>query len=69
MASDDEGERKVPWIDENLIRYLSEQYPDVHPDGNETHQSILIKWGELRVVRHLKRLYEDQLANQFGVTK
>jgi hypothetical protein len=59
-------EEKTPWIEEGLLRYLEQAYPDRCPEPDETDRKIWMNAGAVGVVRHLRRLFEDQLENQFG---
>lgn len=55
-----------PIITENLITYLSSQFPDMSLDAvnmADTERSIWFRAGQVAVVRHLKRVMDDQQEN------
>jgi hypothetical protein len=55
-----------PIISEDLITYLSSQFPDMAlaaVNMTDTERSIWFRAGQVSVVRHLKRVLEDQQEN------
>ena len=55
-----------PIITEDLIAYLSKQFPDRAlgaADMTDTERSIWFRAGQVAVVRHLKRVMDDQQEN------
>jgi hypothetical protein len=59
-------EQKTPWIEESLLQYLEQAYPDRCPEPDETERKIWMNVGAVGVVKHLRRLFEDQFDKQFG---
>jgi len=56
----------TPIITEELITYLSRQFPDMSLDAaniTDTERSIWFHAGQVAVVRHLKRVMDDQQEN------
>lgn len=56
----------TPIITEELITYLSGQFPDRALDAvnlTDTERSIWFRAGQVAVVRHLKRVMDDQQEN------
>jgi hypothetical protein len=56
----------IPNIDEQLIEYLEEVYPDRAPDISIEEKQIWFNAGQVAVVRHLKdqfRLQEETKYN------
>jgi|LauGreDrversion4_2_1035121.scaffolds.fasta_scaffold3569339_1 hypothetical protein len=58
---------KLPVIEEGLLHYLERLYPDKAPDPNQTDRDIWINVGAVGVVRHLRRVYEEQNENLFNM--
>lgn len=56
----------TPVVTESLLSYLQTLYPDKSPDLETTIDVIRYNSGQVSVVRHLKKLYEDQSKNLLG---
>lgn len=54
---------ETPAITQELIDYLSRQFPDKCPDVIDTERTIWVNVGAAGVVRHLQRVKEDQEEN------
>jgi len=54
---------KLPVVTESLLSYLTYIYPDKSPDLESTVDNIRYTSGQVSVVRHLKKLYEEQSKN------
>jgi len=54
---------KFPIVDKVLIDALSEQFPDQVPELNDSDREVWAKVGEQRVIRFLKRNFEEQNEN------
>lgn len=59
-------ESKPPYIDDKLLEYLEQIYPDRSPEPDETDREIWIKRGAVGVVRHLRRIHDEQRENMLG---
>jgi hypothetical protein len=54
---------KKPIIEEQLLQYLSEMFPDQVPNINDHDREVWAQVGVQRVIRHLKGIYEEQNEN------
>lgn len=54
-------EQKVPYISQEVISYLDKKYPDRVPNYTSSLDEVRLKMGQIGVVRHLKKLHQDQL--------
>lgn len=59
-------EFKTPQITDGLLEYLQRVYPDKAPEPTDTDREIWINRGAAGVVRHLKRLHQEQRENILG---
>ena len=59
-------EFKTPFIDDSLLDYLQQAFPEKCPEPNETDREIWINRGAVGVVRHLARLHKEQRENMLG---
>lgn len=59
-------ESKTPYIDEKLVEFLEEHYPDRCPEPDDTDREIWMNRGAVGVVRHLRRLFTEQNENLLG---
>jgi hypothetical protein len=50
-------------INQELIDYLEQQFPNKSPELNDSERLIWIKAGQSSVVAHLKKLKDDQNDN------
>ena len=55
-----------PHIAPELIAYLQELYPDIAPDPSIDDRALWVNVGGVRVVRHLKQLFDEQIEHQLG---
>lgn len=55
--------KPCPPVDPALVEWLSQVYPDRHPDGSESERHVLIKAGAIQVVRLLRQELERQTRN------
>lgn len=53
----------IPNIPEDLLKFLDETYPERCPDPQSSERQIWMQVGARSVVRHLKRLYQEQNDN------
>ena len=53
-------ETKIPYIEEGLLDYLQRLYPDKSPEPDEDDRKVWMNRGAVGVVRHLRRIYEEQ---------
>ena len=53
----------TPIITQELIDYFAQMYPDVSPELTTTDREVWFRRGAVDVVRHMKRLLEDQQDN------
>ena len=56
----------IPVIDEQLIEYLEEAYPDKAPDISMEEKLIWFTAGQVAVVRHLKDQYRLQEETKYN---
>ena len=56
----------IPVIDEQLIEYLEEAYPDKAPDISMEERRIWYGSGQVSVVRHLKDQYNLQEESKYN---
>lgn len=54
---------KNPLVDKHLLDSLTEQFPDRVPEMTDVDREVWAKVGEQRVIRFLKRLFEEQNEN------
>lgn len=57
---------KIPYIDVGLLRFLEQSYPDRCPDLDTTDRELWFHCGAVSVVKHLRRLHEDQHEKELG---
>lgn len=58
----------IPPIPPNLLEALEEMYPERCPEPSWSDREIWIRVGERRVVRNLRRLFEEQNENILRTT-
>lgn len=58
----------IPYIEEGLLEYLQRLYPDKCPEPNDTDREVWMNRGAVGVVRHLRRIYNEQRENMLGVS-
>jgi hypothetical protein len=56
----------IPTIEEELIKYLEELYPDRAPDLTMEEKLIWFTAGQVAVVRHLKDQYNLQEETKYN---
>ena len=56
----------IPVIDEQLIEYLEEAYPDKAPDISMEEKLIWFTAGQVAVVRHLKDQFKLQEETKYN---
>ena len=56
----------IPFIPEELIKYLDEVYPDKAPDISMEEKLIWFTAGQVAVVRHLKDQYQLQEETKYN---
>ena len=56
----------IPTIEEELIKYLEELYPDRAPDLTMEEKLIWFTAGQVAVVRHLKDQYTLQEETKYN---
>ena len=56
----------LPNIDESLLQYLEELYPDKAPDLSMEEKQIWFSAGQVAVVRHLKELFNLQEETKYN---
>lgn len=54
---------KLPVIPQDLLEALDKQFPDRCPEPSWSEREIWMRVGERRVVRFLKRIFEQQNEN------
>lgn len=59
-------EYKTPYIEEKLLEYLEQLYPDRSPEPDDTDREIWMNRGAVGVIRHLRRLFIEQNENMLG---
>lgn len=59
-------ESKIPYVERTFLEYLERLYPDKAPEVHETDREIWLNRGAVGVVRHLRRLYQEQTENMLG---
>lgn len=57
---------KEPYIDDELIRYLEMTIKDVAPELSQDDRVIWFNRGKVEVLRHLRRLRDNQRENMLG---
>ena len=55
----------TPYIEEPIIKYLDELYPDKAPDITMEEKQIWFNAGQVAVVRHLKDQYRLQEETKY----
>lgn len=55
--------RSMPYVEESLIKYLEKIFTDKCPEPSETDREIWMNRGAVGVIRHLKRLHQEQNEN------
>ena len=56
----------TPYIEEPIIKYLDELYPDKAPDITMEEKQIWFNAGQVAVVRHLKDQYRLQEETKYN---
>ena len=56
----------IPTIDEQIIEYLDEVYPDKAPDISMEEKLIWFNAGQVAVVRHLKDQFKLQEETKYS---
>ena len=56
----------IPNIDESLLQYLEELYPDKAPDLSMEEKQIWFSAGQVAVVRHLRDQYNLQEETKYN---
>ena len=56
----------IPTIDEQIIEYLDEVYPDKAPDISMEEKLIWFNAGQVAVVRHLKDQFKLQEETKYN---
>jgi hypothetical protein len=56
----------MPNIDESLLQYLEELYPDKAPDLSMEEKQIWFSAGQVAVVRHLKDQFKLQEETKYN---
>ena len=56
----------MPNIDESLLQYLEELYPDKAPDLSMEEKQIWFSAGQVAVVRHLRDQYNLQEETKYN---
>lgn len=51
---------KTPYIEEALLDYLEEVFPDRAPNIDASDRQIWVRVGAVQVVRHLRMLFNEQ---------
>lgn len=53
----------IPHVTPELIEYLEALYEDRSPDLNDADRKIWFRAGQVDVVKHLRRVFEEQQEN------
>ena len=64
MKNDNDLMKELPDVSEFMLKYLSRIFEEKSPDGTETHQELMIRAGEAKVVRHLKYIHNLQYNSE-----
>jgi|TARA_R100000781_G_scaffold45312_1_gene30694 hypothetical protein len=56
----------MPNIDESLLQYLEELYPDKAPDLSMEEKQIWFSAGQVAVIRHLKDQFKLQEETKYN---
>ena len=56
----------MPNIDESLLQYLEELYPDKAPDLSMEEKQVWFNSGQVAVVRHLRDQYNLQEETKYN---
>lgn len=59
---------RFPYVDKQILEYLEKLYPDKAPEPDDTDREIWMNRGAVGVVRHLRRVYNEQTENMLGNT-
>lgn len=57
---------KIPFIDERLVEWLEQMYPDRAPEPEWTERELWMARGAVGVVRNLRDRVEQQNENMIG---
>ena len=57
---------KLPYVDEPLLDWLEQIYPDKCPEPNMSDREIWMARGAVTVIRNLRRLHEEQREAMLG---
>ena len=60
IPEDNNGELKEPEISLELLQYLEQVFPDQAPEPHMNDRAIWMAVGNVRVVRHLRDLFDRQ---------
>lgn len=58
----------LPVVPQDLLEALDKQFPERCPDPGWSDREIWMRVGERRVVRYLKRIFEQQNENVLRTT-
>lgn len=56
-------EFRLPFISDELLQYMERLYPDKAPEPDQTDRVIWMNRGEVGVLRHFRRLHQEQREN------
>jgi hypothetical protein len=51
----------VPYFTAEQVEFLNKRYPDKCPEPSQTDREIWMMVGQRQVVRHITRLYQEQI--------
>lgn len=54
---------EIPYISQDLMEFMEDLYPERCPDPQWSDREIWMRVGERRVVRALKRIFDEQNRN------
>lgn len=54
---------KAPAVSRELLEHLTRHYPDRAPDPKDSNRTVWMKAGQAELIRHLRKLHEDQSKN------
>ena len=59
-------EDRLPYLSEELIKYLEKLYPDTAPEPTQTEREIWMNRGAVGVTRHLRMIYNELTQDSLG---
>lgn len=62
----DDGAVKTPLVDDHLIAYLENMFPDRCPSPSLTDREVWMNVGKVAVVQHLRRIHKEQRENMLS---